>query len=467
MPINQLTIRGYRGFSKSQTLRFAQPNGGIGSGLTILVGPNNGGKSTIVEALNALATETTTSFSEGKRNKRAQDRVLISAKMQSGEVHELKTVDTGGSEIIRKPESSFLKCYVLQSRRYFAPFFSEGTTNRQHYIQYGSAPSTRGSQIEGFSMRLFAALRNRTRFDEVLSRVLSPVPQWTIEQANQGSYYLKINYDGQSHTSDGLGEGIVSLLFLIDSLYDSSTDEMIVVDEPELSLHPAYQRRLARLLAEYAKDRQIVYSTHSPQFVDFKYILNGAEVARVHKAGPVCTISQVRRNTLAKIEGITSDINNPHVLGIEARETFFQDDGVVVVEGQEDVVLYPVILEQLNEEGLLNGVSPSYIEDRLFGWGAGGAAKIEAIVALLHDLGFNRIAAIFDANESSRISNLQEKFPNYHFGSIPADDVRSKAGVGQQSPIYGLLDENYYLRSGFKEKTAELFSEVGEYLQGQ
>ena len=35
------------------------------------------------------------------------------------------------------------------------------------------------------------------------------------------------------------------------------------------------------------------------------------------------------------------------LLGLDARETLFREDGVIVVEGQEDVIYYPKILDQL------------------------------------------------------------------------------------------------------------------------
>ena len=47
---------------------------------------------------------------------------------------------------------------------------------------------------------------------------------------------MKCESSGQSYTSDGLGEGVVSPLVLIDALYDSEPGHIIVVDEPELSL---------------------------------------------------------------------------------------------------------------------------------------------------------------------------------------------------------------------------------------
>ena len=55
MSVVSMSIKGLRGFAEEQILQFAQPNGETGSGLTILVGPNNGGKSTIIESIQALA----------------------------------------------------------------------------------------------------------------------------------------------------------------------------------------------------------------------------------------------------------------------------------------------------------------------------------------------------------------------------------------------------------------------------
>jgi len=74
--IEKMTCHGYRGFSTEQTLNLAIPNGKRGSGLTVLVGPNGGGKSTLVECFSKIATKNV-SFTEGKRNKLAGDRIRI------------------------------------------------------------------------------------------------------------------------------------------------------------------------------------------------------------------------------------------------------------------------------------------------------------------------------------------------------------------------------------------------------
>ena len=467
MSVETLTIKGFRGFSEEYSLRVAQPTGTLGSGITILVGPNNGGKSTVIEALQALSDRQGTSFSEGKRNKLAGDRILLRIGLQDG-CYELKTVDTGGSETIREPEGFPENCYVLPSRRFFRPYFGPGLTDRQHYlINYSTLSGTRSNPSDNFSQRLFMARERLTEFNQVLERVVDPVPVWTIDQSDQGNYYLKMDSDGQYHTSDGLGEGIISLLFIVDALYDSREGDVIVIDEPELSLHPAYQRRLATVLADYAKDRQIIYATHSPYFVDFEDVLAGAEVARVHKRDGSSRISQLKRETVGLLKGVSTDTHNPHVLGLDARETFFQEDGVVVVEGQDDVVFYPKILCELVKNRQVSSASASYLRERFFGWGAGGAHKIEGIVTLLRDLGFEHVAGIFDKNKRGLMPDLQSKFPNYTFISIPADDIRTKPAVEDREPTYGLLDAQYALRPEYVEETGKLFNAIAARLSGE
>jgi AAA15 family ATPase/GTPase len=53
--VKSIEILGLRGFCTNQLLELAVPNGKAGSGLTIVVGQNNSGKSTITEAFAAVS----------------------------------------------------------------------------------------------------------------------------------------------------------------------------------------------------------------------------------------------------------------------------------------------------------------------------------------------------------------------------------------------------------------------------
>ncbi len=465
MAIESLTIEGYRGFGEKQKLCFAKPTGEVGSGLTVLVGPNSGGKSTVLESLRALSQGQNPVFSVGKRNKSASGKVSLIAETDDS-VQSVKTVDAKGGQTVREPGGKpIISCYVLPSRRTFNPYFGPVRSEREQYTTAYGLPDIRSTPTDNFARRLFVAQEKRSKFNEVLAKVIGTPPDWFIELSDQGQHYLSIESEGHYHNSDGLGDGIVSLLFLVDALYDSNVGDIVVIDEPELSLHPAFQRRLAQLFADYSRHRQIILATHSPYFVDFAHIFNGAEVARVHKRNGSSIISQPSRKTVESLTGFLENFRNPHVLGLDAREAFFKDDGIVIVEGQEDVVFYPKVLQQLVQNGHIDTDAEENLQERFFGWGSGGASNIGKISALLNDLGFERVVGILDKDEESRIPELQVCFKNYSFLSIPAEDVRTKEDKSGTKSKRGLLDEGYILRPEFAEETGKVFKKTVGYLR--
>ena len=99
--LKHIDILGLRGFSTNQRLELAIPNGKVGSGLTIVVGQNNAGKSTITEAFAAVAPVAGPSrrFSEGKRNKAGGNKISITLTFSSGYQRSLNSVQPGGSEM--------------------------------------------------------------------------------------------------------------------------------------------------------------------------------------------------------------------------------------------------------------------------------------------------------------------------------------------------------------------------------
>lgn len=455
MGLQELKISGYRGFATSQAMEFAVPNGEAGSGLTLITGSNNSGKSSIIEALRARGGHQPPSFTTGMRNG-VLDEVEISYRV-SGVQETLRSLRPGTSESKRSSRDDFFQIFILPSRRGFSPYFGKSSSDRANYVMsYGSLPSSRAYQLSGFESRLFKIEADPTEFNKQLALVLGFEPRWSIDLSDQGQYFLKFVRGAHSHTSDGLGEGIVSIFAIVDALYDSSPDSMVVIDEPELSLHPSLQKRLAKLLMEYARDRQIVLATHSPYFVDLAALSVGAHLVRVKTDETVgTTIHQLSAVSKAFIDGLVRDINNPHVLGINARELFFQEDGVILTEGQEDVVLYPEVFSQLGIE----------LPGSFFGWGVGGADKMEKIAAILKDLGFQKVAGILDGDKEALLPSLQERFPDYHFVTIPAKDVRTKTARKATEAVDGLLDDKRVLRPEYVDRMKIIAAELVEKLR--
>ena len=465
MTVHAITVHGLRSFGTEQSISLATPTGAPGSGLTVLVGPNNSGKSTVVEAFRLLVAQGAASVTEGKRNSRPDGRVRIVVELPQGEMTGLETVDAGGGETKRIGEDIKAldrEILVLPSRRYFNPFFDRLLSDRSRYMTHFEVSAVRGSPIDHFSGRLFRVQEKadrRKKFDDIMSRVVDPPPEWVIDLSDTGRYYLKFTSGDSHHSSDGLGDGLVSLLFIVDALYDSEEGNLIVIDEPELSLHPGHQRRLCELFKERSANRQIVLATHSPYFVDFESIAYGAQIVRVVKKkdeqGESSRAYALSDGSRKSIAGLLGDANNPHVLGLDAREVFFLSDGIVLVEGQEDVIDYKKVLQELGLQ--LNG--------DFYGWGVGGASKMETVARILSDLGFERVVGIVDRNQADTLASLSESFPHYKFFLLPADNVRTKPKVKCRAAIPGILDERRMVRDEHKEAMTRLIGEVNRALR--
>lgn len=455
--IKSISCLGFRSFSTKQQLKLAVPNGSRGSGLTVIVGPNGGGKSTLVECFNKIrASEQGTSFSYGKRNLAAGAKVEIEIETDRNEISVLKTIN-GSSETTW--EGIRPSIYYLPSRRYFDPFFTGASWTRDQYLHYTDQYQHRTTSLNSYAYRLRELNKgDHSRFDEVLGKILGYPLQWAIDQDDNGQFYVSITkQQGLLHNSDGLGEGILSLLFIVDALCGSNKDELLVIDEPELSLHPQLQFRLLNELLIKSQYSQVIISTHSPTMLSLESIINGGIVARVFESdngSEICMIDEESRDI---IKSISHDINNPHILGIDARSCFFAEDGLIITEGQEDVILYPKVLSCI-------GMS---LNIPFFGFGAGGAEKIVKIAHLLKCLGFKRVGAIYDGDKTEEFSKFNQLFSHdgYKAWRIPADDVRDKDN--QNHPYKekkGLLDKSFSLKSEYQQETISIFKDIQSFL---
>ncbi len=93
-----INIKGFRGFADKQELKLAKPHeNNRGSGLTVIVGPNNGGKSTIIESFKLMSSGIDIDFTEDQRNKSKDDGVeIVLSSDDESQTHTLKTIYAGG-----------------------------------------------------------------------------------------------------------------------------------------------------------------------------------------------------------------------------------------------------------------------------------------------------------------------------------------------------------------------------------
>jgi len=76
--------------------------------------------------------------------------------------------------------------------------------------------------------------------------------------------------EGHTYSESFAGSGELAIVNLILKIEQLKEFDLLLLDEPETSLHPGAQKELIRILLEQIKEKkiQIVISTHSPTFVD-------------------------------------------------------------------------------------------------------------------------------------------------------------------------------------------------------
>jgi hypothetical protein len=207
------------------------------------------------------------------------------------------------------------------------------------------------------------------------------------------------------------------------------------------------------IIEDYSKDRQIIISTHSPYFISRKSLRNGGCVARVWDRAGETEICHVTRESCPGLSILTGEnLNNPHLFGLDAREIFFEVDPVLLLEGQEDVVLWP----KVDAAGTLSSAS-------IFGWGSGGASNMIHLCEVLSGLGHEKVCGILDNNRPADVAALRFKYPQYLFLEIPAADIRSKKAVKARDEVVGLIDSAGSVRADLAASLAAILEEAGSY----
>ena len=82
------------------------------------------------------------------------------------------------------------------------------------------------------------------------------------------SVFFETNHRGYSEAFSGSGE--MAVVQTVHKVFNAEKGSLILLDEPEVSLHPGAQKKLLLFLLEQIKEKQhqIVISTHSPTIVE-------------------------------------------------------------------------------------------------------------------------------------------------------------------------------------------------------
>lgn len=176
---------------------------------------------------------------------------------------------------------------------------------------------------------------------KLLSRYLEQLGyKWGFRtDHDQLSYWFFLVKDKEELFTDMFSSGEREIVhFLLAMFALNVQDGLILVDEPELHLHPRWQRIFLGLFRDLAPERnnQFVITTHSPTFVTPETI---DSVTRVFRLPSGSTQVALRNVDLPEKKSLVRMINSQN------NERLFFADKVVLVEGISDRLVIESLLE--------------------------------------------------------------------------------------------------------------------------
>jgi ABC-type cobalamin/Fe3+-siderophores transport system ATPase subunit len=428
--IQEFRIEGYRSFSTEQLFVPAVPDSNRpGTGMTWVVGPNNSGKSSLLEAIEMCALGQNIQLERSYRNKSTMYRTNAICTWSDGRKAQLQSNPSNPTQLLwsllggeKKTTSAHRVVYVPSISR--IPTQIEIQTKGIEALYEGANAFQRQDRQSFLTSRMARWLTPQSRALSLFRSVLD----FEVNLYPEGQR-LNVEVHGIEHPPEGLGTGISTIAHLVDAIYELPDGATVMIDEPEQRLHPSYQRRLLAMLSEESKRLQIILCTHSPFLVDWNSLETGARLVRLSRESSNYTqINALSVEIAKKISPLLRDLFNPHVFGINATEFLFLPDRIVLVEGQEDVIY---LRRGMDQHGFA-------INAEFYGWGVGGAEKMRLIARVLHELGFHRVTGLLDRDKASLAEELSSEFPEFTFIVLPTDDIRDKSRV-QKDPKRGLF----------------------------
>jgi predicted ATPase len=151
---------------------------------------------------------------------------------------------------------------------------------KQHRLQRDARRLAKAISVGGtghYLRKHQAVSENRDLTEQELSAVNNVLGKtYTDARLVRHSYYgeengLSVRFatSNLTYSEAFAGSGELAVVSLIVQLLNARTNTLVLLDEPEVSLHPGAQERLAVFLLEQAlkNDLQIIFTTHSPALV--------------------------------------------------------------------------------------------------------------------------------------------------------------------------------------------------------
>ncbi|MBO8131283.1 MAG: AAA family ATPase [Candidatus Marinimicrobia bacterium] len=170
---------------------------------------------------------------------------------------------------------------------------------------------------------------------------------WDINPENPdiNIYKITLKKDGKEFSLSQASSGEKEIMnFLLGIFALNISNGLIIIDEPDLHLHPQWQKLLIELFVELSikTSNQFIVSTHSAIFIDEKTISN---VIRIYRDDTGTSKSiKIREEYLPQVRDIL------HIVNSYNNEKLFFADKVVLVEGVIDRLIFKKLISFYQSE---------------------------------------------------------------------------------------------------------------------
>lgn len=170
--------------------------------------------------------------------------------------------------------------------------------------------------------------------------------EWSLETINAltNQYDIRLKKQGSSFLVGAASSGERELLTYLFAIFALNVrDALIIVDEPELHLHPKWQQILLTLFVQLSRStgNQFLIATHSPTFVSPDSI---QYVSRVYSREQKSQIVRLDTTALPESKHLLNIVNSQN------NERLFFADRVALVEGLSDRIFFEALLGRFKSE---------------------------------------------------------------------------------------------------------------------
>ncbi len=229
-----------------------------------------------------------------------------------------------------------------------------------------------------------------------------------------------------------LGEGFQNALVLaILQAFEERRKQgaILLIEEPEMFLHPQTQRSLYKTLRSVAERNQVVYATHSPHFVSVPEYREVAIVRRAPQEGTAVSWSTLTADT-KRLERLRKDLD-------PERNEFFFAKRLLLVEGDTEKLALPEYAKRLDID--IDRAGSTIVE-------VGGKRALLPFAELARSFGIPT-AVLYDEDSGDDVPGDDEEQLNRElaaFGTASDDQAAWQLSKDYEANLRSQLGEDRY-----------------------